>query len=189
MVARWAGGIALIVTIVCGAAAIYILKPRETDPQHVDAVLVLAFGEERIAKGRELGNAGVADVVVFSRPSPVRQLITDIEAGLTEVDLWFEECGEQHGDYLALCLEPDPETTFGEAKAIATFAQEQGWDSLAVVTDVYHLGRATALVEQCFAGEVFPVATYPEYSFSYRVFRTAYEIGAYGKGLFTDQTC
>jgi uncharacterized SAM-binding protein YcdF (DUF218 family) len=62
------------------------------------------------------------------------------------------------------CPRPDPATTRGEARVIASLAREQGWKRVIVVTSSYQLSRARLLLGRCLDSEVLAVRAQPELS-------------------------
>jgi uncharacterized SAM-binding protein YcdF (DUF218 family) len=60
-----------------------------------------------------------------------------------------------------VCFTPTPDSTRGEARALATLAREHGWTDVVLVTSTYHVTRARMLVERCFDGRVDVVAASP----------------------------
>jgi len=74
-----------------------------------------------------------------------------------------------------LCPNPNPDTTLGEAHAIAALADELGWESMVMVTSRYHVSRARLLLERCFEGEIFAVGAETDLSFSEWSARAAHE--------------
>ena len=132
---RWLLAIAagMIVTgmVAVVAMGLYIY-PRDDTPQDPDVVVVLGgAGGERAALGIEL--ADTYDVpLVFS--SSARYF------------------GAQQGrdcDVDAICFEPDPPTTAGEAANMRALAEQQGWDHVTVATSAFHTSRSRFLFEQC----------------------------------------
>ncbi len=61
----------------------------------------------------------------------------------------------------AVCFRPDPYSTQGEARWIATEAGRRGWDSIVVVTSTYHVRRARMVVERCYEGRLAVVGAEP----------------------------
>lgn len=171
------------------AAQWVIWTPATTEPSEVDAIVVLAYGNDRVERGRELAAAGVSDVLVLSMPEVLDEWIAEGRALPEGTDHWLEECASQYPDYLALCFHPDPQTTEGEAVALQALAAQQGWESIALVTELSHLGRATMIFERCFTGEVHPVTSDSAYPWWYNVFRGAYEMAAYVKDFFRTSAC
>ena len=108
-------------------------------------MIVLSGGREhRLAEGRRLVAAGVADTLVISDGRA---------AG------WVE--GNELCETDAVCFLPDPYSTQGEARWIAAEAERRGWDSIVVVTSTYHVRRARVVVERCYEGGLAVVGAEP----------------------------
>jgi uncharacterized SAM-binding protein YcdF (DUF218 family) len=54
----------------------------------------------------------------------------------------------------AICIRTDPETTTGEARAVARQADTYGWQQVLVVTTEFHTARARLLFRQCLGDRV-----------------------------------
>ena len=121
----------LVVTIVAGASVL-VANPSDDVPEAPDAVVVLGgFGEERTELGIALADEFDAALVLSSSAA-------DFGA-----DRGYA-CGRD-----AICLEPDPETTIGEAQDVAVLAAQRGWNHVTVVTSTHHTPRARVLFRQC----------------------------------------
>ncbi len=83
-----------------------------------------------------------------------------------------------------ICIAPSPETTQGEAEAFARLAEEQGWDSVTVVSQASHVARTRILMGRCFSGTVRVVAI-PEHGAKLRLRSFVYETGAMVKVVLT----
>ena len=130
-----------------GAATAYLFVWPDEDrvPQDADAVVVLSGGREhRLAEGRRLVEAGVADTLAISDGAA---------KGWAEANALCEED--------AVCFVPDPYSTQGEARWIAEEAERRGWDSVVVVTSTYHVRRARTIVERCYHGDLAVVGAEP----------------------------
>ena len=160
-----------------------------TETGSVDAIVVLAYGNDRVERGRELAAQGVSDILVLSMPGVLDEWIDEGRALPEGSDHWLEDCDTQYEDYLALCFSPEPETTEGEAVALAALATAHGWESIALVTETSHLGRATMIFDRCFAGDIYPVASVPDYPWWYLPVRGVYEMAAYVKDFFRTSAC
>ena len=66
--------------------------------------------------------------------------------------------------YEVYCPRPEPDTTRGEARVIASLARKEGWKRVIVVTSSYQLSRARLLLGRCMDGEVLAVRAKPELS-------------------------
>ncbi len=151
----WSGvravvGLVATVLVVLGASlsifawtSVQGIRNPEVDqlPQDSDAVMVFAGETGRFTLGLELVEAGVAPVLVlnaFQLPA--------------EAAGW---CEEPIADVEVICLIPDDDSTWGEAKAFGELANRRGWASVVGVTADYHTQRAKMLLERCFSGDVW----------------------------------
>jgi uncharacterized SAM-binding protein YcdF (DUF218 family) len=124
--------VVLVVGVVVVNLRLFVYPPSST-PAHADAVVVLAGGSgERLDKGLELMQRGVASNLVVST-GPNRLCATD-------------------HDFAVFCFVPDPNDTRGEAEAIGRIAAREGWQHLVLVTSDYHATRARLLLARCFSG-------------------------------------
>ena len=137
--------IRVAVLVVAAAAAALVLRyqvfPTDEEPRRVDAVVVLAGGDERLPAALELVEAGVAPVLVLDPDQPS----------------WEALCGRNE-PYEVVCYRPEPFSTRGEAQGVGRIARERGWESVAVVTSTYHLTRARLLFDRCLEGAVAGVS-------------------------------
>ncbi len=136
---------AVAVAVLLGVSLRLFSWPMTDSREATDAVVVLAGASARLDVGLALVGEGLAPTLVISN-------------------------GEQHGwargnalcaepqAFEVLCFRPQPQTTAGEAEAIALLAEEQGWDAFTVVTSPTHVTRARLLVEQCTSTPVSVVA-------------------------------
>jgi uncharacterized SAM-binding protein YcdF (DUF218 family) len=123
-----------------GATAYLFLWPGEdAPPSDADAVVVLSGGRgHRLAEGRRLVRDGVAETLVIS---------DGLAAG-------WDEANRLCRTKQAVCFEPKPYSTQGEARWIAREAARRGWDSVVVVTSTYHVRRTRMVVGRCYDGEL-----------------------------------
>ena len=133
-VIRWGyvfGALVLTVLVAIAALVAYVI-PRDDAPTAADAVVVLGGGgEERAELGIELAERFDAPLVLSSNASIFAQRQDRI-------------CGED-----AICFEPAPENTAGEAENVARMAEQEGWDHVVVATSSFHTSRSRFLFEQC----------------------------------------
>ena len=144
---RWAAWLFLASIVVFIAVSLYLFVwPRTDTPARADAIVV--FGgrtqPERLALAVRLMNERVAPVLVITAPP---------EEGVA--------CGED-ARFEVVCVEPDPFTTRGDARAAAKLAGQRGWRSLVLVTSTWHVRRARMLLERCYGGRVEAVGARPE---------------------------
>lgn len=132
----------------------WFLRPSSDEIVDADAALVFVGGDlERARAMLDLAGTGAVDhVVVVARGlGPSNTFGRFCEEGLR-----FD--GELH------CLESSGADTRREARRLAEYASDQGWEHVVVVTSSYHLRRATLLIERCFEGRVDQVAAVPDAS-------------------------
>jgi uncharacterized SAM-binding protein YcdF (DUF218 family) len=141
--------LAVIGTLLVGATARLFVWPSTDDPRRADAVVVLDGGSgERLDEARALMQRDVAPTLAISAG---RELDPDEADGLCSGPQQFE----------VVCFTPTPDSTRGEARALATLARQHGWNDVVLVTSTYHVTRARMLVERCFDGRVDVVAASP----------------------------
>jgi uncharacterized SAM-binding protein YcdF (DUF218 family) len=136
-------------TLFLAATARLIIWPPTNDAGRADAVVVLDGGSgERLDKARDLMAREIAPTLAISTG---RDLEVDEAGGLCSEPQQFE----------VVCFSPRPDSTRGEARALATLARRNGWNEVVLVTSTYHVTRARILVERCFAGRLDVVAASP----------------------------
>jgi len=136
-------------TLFLGATARLFVWPWTNDAHRADAVIVLDGGTgERLDKARALMARRVAPTLAISAG---RDLDPDEADGLCTTPQQFE----------VVCFSPTPDSTRGEARALAMLARQNGWNEVVLVTSTYHVTRARMLVERCYDGRVDVVAASP----------------------------
>lgn len=141
--ARWVVGGALLLALLVGVLAVPLTVVPETvaAPSESDVVVVLAGGRgERLATAQDLMDRQIG------APGP---LLAISNGHAPEWPQANELCGTAARDYSVVCFEPEPQTTGGEARAVAEMAQALGADRVAIVTSTYHATRARMLTERC----------------------------------------
>lgn len=171
-----------------------IWNPPSRTTNHADAVVVLAYGQDRLRTGRELVEEGVADNLVISVSEGVQRRIDDgrlavlspeeVAEGLGEDGPWIEECGEQYQGYRTECIRPQPNTTEGESIAVAALMEEYDWDSLVIVTERSHMRRSLTTFEACTPAQVYTATSDLSSPWYRNVRRTAHEFGAFWRDFF-----
>lgn len=133
------GAVAVVALAVAGTAALtvwgaFLLQPRADEPVRADAVVMLAGADDgRHLHARDLVDAGYADTLLVSNPGGnservARRLCTGIARPGPPAEV--------------VCFEPEPRTTWGEARSVATIAERRGWERVLVVTNRPHTLRA-----------------------------------------------
>lgn len=122
--------------VVASGLAIYVMPRDDEVPAAADVVVVLGgAGPERAELGIELAKEHDLELVLSSSAS-----IFGGRQGRT--------CGAD-----AICFEPDPENTAGEAENVARMAEARGWDHVVVATSNFHTSRSRMLFNQCLGDE------------------------------------
>lgn len=131
--------LAVVVASLVGAVRMWPQDDLVTAPA---AVVVLGgAGAERTELGRDLATEHGAVLVLSSSA---------------------QHFGAQLGldcDVEVVCIDPVPETTRGEARAVAALAAERGWDHVTVATSRHHTSRARLLFRQCLGERVSVVGS------------------------------
>jgi uncharacterized SAM-binding protein YcdF (DUF218 family) len=126
--------IALLVVILLIEAL--LMRPVDDAVEAPDVVVVLGgAGPERVELGVELSDRFGVPLVLSSSA---------------------RDFGEDRGITCppAVCILTDPETTAGEARAVAELAEERGWERVVVATTRFHTARARMLFRQCLGDRV-----------------------------------
>ena len=106
--------------------------PHDDTPNEPDVVVVLGgAGAERAELGIELSERYDVPLVLSSSASHFGE-----QQGRT--------CGED-----AICFDPVPENTAGEAENMARMAASEGWHEVVVATSAFHTSRSRLLFQQC----------------------------------------
>jgi len=125
----------LVVALGLGALGVAVW-PRDDVPREPDAIVVLGgAGPERAELGIQLAERYDAELVLSSSAA-----------------IFGEWQGRQCG-VDAICFEPDPKNTAGEAENVARLASERGWDHITVATSDFHTARSRFLFRQCLGPE------------------------------------
>lgn len=152
LLAAFAVVLLLVVGLVvaAGVTRAWFLQAHTEHPQRVDAVLVLAGADDgRHDLGVELVENGVADDLVISAPPAWHEYV------------YLDYCqgSRQPESARAWCMLPQPMTTAGEAMTFDRLAQEQGWESVVVVTNRPHAHRTGTIFADCSDAESTVVST------------------------------
>lgn len=168
--------LSLIVAALMALSAWLFVWPVSAAPERADAVVVFAGGRgERLRAAMALIRDGVAPTLVISNGwDPVWADANRLCRGWSEATV--------------LCPTPDPDTTEGEARMVATLAERAGWRSVVLVTSTYHVRRASLLLGRCYRGSVQAVAARPRPALSL-VSAVAHEWVGLASALATGQRC
>lgn len=133
----------------------WIINPSTADDRLIapaDAIVILTGGDDdaRLERALELRGDGRADLVVIPNGA--------------ELD-WADANALCVSDVTVLCPSADPDSTRGQARALAEFAEDNEWDSLIMVTSTHHLTRAALRLDRCFDGTVTRVEAGTDFGF------------------------
>ena len=131
----WSAALVVVLLVAGTAAFVAYMLPSNDTPRDPDVVVVLGGAGGRVELGIELAARYDALLVLSSSAA---ELGADL--GLT--------CGVD-----AVCVDPEPETTAGEAATIARMAREQGWGHITVATADFHTSRSRYVFRQCLGQE------------------------------------
>ena len=129
------------------------------DPlQPADAVVPLGGGfANRVVQAATLLKDGYATWLVTADDELYLPGIRDSYGELVRREAQWQGVS---GDRI-IVMPGEVETTYEEALALRTLAQEQGWTSLLVVTDPYHTRRARLTFDEVFRGTGVAVGVRP----------------------------
>jgi uncharacterized SAM-binding protein YcdF (DUF218 family) len=120
-----------------GLALAWFMIPTDDVPRGPDAVVVLGgAGDERARLGIELAERYGAQLVLSSNA----RFFAAAQGAACERD--------------AICFEPVPENTVGEARTVAELAERYGWGHVTVATSDFHTSRTRFLFRQCLGDRV-----------------------------------
>lgn len=142
--------------------------------REVDAVVVHAGGEgERLDRALEIMDGGFAETLVVMRG---------------DVPDWPEGnalCASGGDGYDVICPTPDPDTTIGEAQALAILVNQRGWEAVIAVTSDYHLRRALHVDRACSPDlTVYAAGAEAEMNVLIRTQRVVWEMAGMPQALF-----
>ena len=134
-------GLGLLLVVLLAVCAVVtfarFMIPTDDDPRDPDAVVVLGgAGDERARLGIELAERYGAQLVLSSNA----RLFAAAQGSRCELD--------------AICFDPMPENTVGEARNVAALAEEFGWRHVTVATSDFHTSRSRFLFRQCLGDRV-----------------------------------
>lgn len=123
-----------------GLTARLFVWPSSGYPDHADAVVMLSGDHgERLRRALELMEQGVSSTFVHAG-----------EPDTPEARLMCRD----GASFEVVCLQPDPDSTRDEARAVGDLARARGWRTLVLVTSTQHVTRASLLFRRCVDGTV-----------------------------------
>jgi uncharacterized SAM-binding protein YcdF (DUF218 family) len=131
-----------LVAVTISGWPVYV-APQIDQLRRADAIFVLGgSGDGAYTLGLEYALQGKAAQVVFSNPN-------------ANEAIWLEDlCDHQRYAFKVTCVEPNPPTTRGEARALGRLATAQGWQRVIVLTGTPHISRARYIIQRCFTGDL-----------------------------------
>lgn len=174
---RVAGVVVLVAFLFAVATVRLFLRPSTDAVRPVDAVVLFAGGrgERLILADHLMGNGVAPNLVIPNGMAP-------------EWPAGNRACTETR-HYHVYCPRPDPDTTQGEARAIAELAERERWRTVLVVTSTYHVARAGLLLDRCFDGEVLTVAATPRMGTLAWASRLRHEWFAWTRAVVLNRGC
>lgn len=150
--------LAMLAVLIAAAAVLWLMlaywlfqSPVLSRPHKADAVIVLAgAAQERLPVAQELMDENMAPVLAPSSTDTPGNAATD------------RLCRRYDAAKQALrCFTPHQMDTRSEARAVGKLIDDEGWNSVIVVTSRYHTPRAYLLIGQCTRASVQMVASNP----------------------------
>ncbi len=133
----WLSVLLVLAVLGGGLAFAAFMIPTDDAPRDPDAVVVLGgAGDERARLGIELAERYDAQLVLSSNA----RFFAAAQGAACERD--------------AICFEPVPENTVGEARNVAELAEQHGWEHVTVATSDFHTSRTRFLFRQCLGDRV-----------------------------------
>lgn len=137
-----------ILTVALMGLPLYVF-PAHDEPREVDAAYVIGPPTDaRMALAESMVADGLTDTVVVS--------LSEDPQG--ERQAWHRAAqvcdAPEEQPFTVVCGEPDPFSTRGEARWIRTLIDQNGWDSVAVITFTAHLTRTRVIMERCWDGDM-----------------------------------
>ncbi|MFC8042813.1 YdcF family protein [Nocardia sp. NPDC057353] len=159
-----------------------LVYPRTDAVRSADAIVVLGGAHPRVReqRGLTLARQGYAGQLVLSN--------SHLGEDLPDHDLTLNRLCDSHFEFRLDCFAPEPDTTLGEARAVAALARDRGWRRVIVVTFTPHLARARHLLERCLPPgvELLMVDAGARLSAGEWIYHYPYQAAAYAKALTAD---
>jgi uncharacterized SAM-binding protein YcdF (DUF218 family) len=173
--------VGVFIVFVVGAAGVAraFVWPHQRIPARADAIVVFAGGDgERVVRGLDLAEAGVAPILVISEGIRVPLLRNQAE----------QVCSAEY-PFEVVCFVAYPESTRGEAQMFAELAATRGWRDLVAVTSRSHLTRAGLVLDRCHDGTIYPVAAEEALGFLRLLRLVLHELGGMAEATFLERGC
>lgn len=191
----WSGlALFVLAAVLLGVATVVYAMPGDQDARSADVVFVIGPPtNDRVELAESLVEAGVADAVMVSIRLPEAAAPADTGWPKPSVPSWAA-LGSWSEDRAAaacadgaICLQPEPFTTQGEAQALAAAMDENGWDTAIVVTMTPHVARTRLIFSRCIEDGVQVIGVDDGLDFGGWVYQFAYQTGGFVKAAVTPE--
>ncbi|WP_062466027.1 hypothetical protein [Demequina maris] len=151
---------------------LYVFPARD-EPRAVDAIYVIGPPTAvRIDLAESMIADGLSDTLVVS--------ITDWEPNRVRYPRAVAVCEEPQA-YTVYCHKPSPFTTRGEMRWMRELIDENGWESVAVITTRPHISRTRVITKRCWDGDVLYLAPDEDLGPLAWIYHYFYQTGAFVK--------
>jgi len=134
-----------VVALVVALTSVLFVWPASDPPYLTPAVVIFSGGQgERLARAMTVARRDGAVLVIPNGTDPSWPQANRLCAGNQGLEV--------------VCPKPSPDTTRGEARAVARLAKARHWSVLVLVTSTYHVTRARLVLQRCYDGRLFVVA-------------------------------
>jgi hypothetical protein len=137
-------GLVLLLAALVGLAWLFVWPPQGRALPEGPVVVLGGGAGDRLALGLDIVEEAGGD----------RELVLSD----TAADRW-ERAGGDCARPRVHCLRPDPQNTFGEARATSLLVDERGWTEVTVVTSEFHVTRSRLYFHRCLDAVVAVVAS------------------------------
>jgi hypothetical protein len=168
-----------VTVLLISAAGVFstvLLFPRSDEPFNSGPIVVLGGGNPHRIDGAAL---------ILADDGHPRRLLVASAATPEHLAGIGRSCDEPH----VWCTWPEPASTYGESRMIATWVAEEGWQEVTVVTSDYHVTRSRWLVERCVDVPVSVVGVDRDLSLLQRVGVAARETAKLVRSLLLHRSC
>jgi hypothetical protein len=189
---------ALVGVAAIGSIPLYVF-PGDQTPRKADVVFVIGPPTDgRVAYALDLIERGYAGALMISTILPDAAPPVDTGWAKPPLPSWARSgdstaraqalCAEGHPSVPLTCLQPEPFTTEGEARALRDAMDENGWTTAIVVTVTPHVNRARFIFGRCVASGVQVLGIADGLDLGGWAWQYAYQTGGWVKAIVTS-TC
>lgn len=159
--------------------------PSAADP--VDVVVALGGSGSTAQVAVELAEAGATTELLVAQP--YRQWAPPPVDALCAGGARSSTPATAERPYAVTCFVPEPSTTRGEARYVASTAADEDWDRIAVVAPTYQVSRARFVMDRCVENGLVVVESRPVTSLAGWAYQYAYQAGGFARALLTQRGC